>query len=194
MSAQHRPLVVDTCCLINLLSAQPPILSHNTHPLHLGFSLSLSERVVGDECLYICEPPKPGATILEQAKPDLKALLDGGAAYPCKLEGEAELDTFVALAQRLDDGEAECLAIAKERGWHIATDDRLAIRVAAEMDVKIVTTARLVQNWAKSSGVSQAEIVSVLKSIQELARFTPNPNSDGGAWWHKQLKSRKLTG
>ena len=61
MSAQHRPLVVDTCCLINLLSAQPPILSHNTHPLHLGFSLSLSERVVGDECLYICEPPKPGA-------------------------------------------------------------------------------------------------------------------------------------
>lgn len=68
-----------------------------------------------------------------------------------------------------------CLAIAEQRKWVIATDDRRVIRVAHQAGLTVVSCPELVKAWADTTGPAQAALNTVLQDIQVLAQFTPNP-------------------
>jgi predicted nucleic acid-binding protein len=101
---------------------------------------------------------------------------------------QQELDQFAYFAARFQsDGEAMCLAIAEERQWIVATDDRKAIRVAQQAGLTVVRCPELVKRWATATGADQAALNKVLRDIQFLARFKPYRSLPHSKWWIDEL-------
>jgi predicted nucleic acid-binding protein len=170
--------IVDSCCVINLYAAGnlftllPP----------LGLRLHVPKEVIG-ESLFIRQPDTLDAEKLVQRPVDLAPVIGAGLLHRCDLDGEEELGLFVQLATTLDDGEAACLAIAKVRGWTLATDDRKARREAGELGVPVVTTPELVKAWADATGADAGMLAKLLRDIQTYARFTPHKTMPLHSWW-----------
>ena len=93
------------------------------------------------------------------------------------------MELYLELAVSLDDGEAMALALAKARGWKLATDDRKAISLAEKLHVEVITTPELVKYWAERTKPTAAILREVLLHIQNRARFFPNDKSPLRDWW-----------
>ena len=169
---------VDACCVINLYAAGEfvPLLRA------LELDLYVPQPVVA-EAIYIRRPDDEGPSKLVPEQIDLKPAISAGLLRPCELQGTNETTLFVQLASALDDGEAACLAIAKSRGWLVATDDRKARRLAGELGVGTITTPELVKQWAETTEAPRSHISSVLRKIRTFARFAPPPDSSLYEWW-----------
>jgi predicted nucleic acid-binding protein len=170
--------IVDSCCVINLYAAGnlltllPP----------LGLRLHVPEKVL-EESLYVRQPDPADAAKLMQKAVDLAPVIGAGLLHRCDLEGEDELNLFVQLATTLDDGEAACLAIAKVRGWTLATDDRKGRREAGKLGVPVLTTAEIVKNWGDATDAEVEAVAAVLQNIERFARFVPHRTMPLHEWW-----------
>jgi predicted nucleic acid-binding protein len=118
---------------------------------------------------------------------DLTPSITKGTVQICSPADDAEHALYVELALNLGDGEAMALAIAKHRGWKVATDDRKARTKADAVGVSVVTTPELVQRWASNSGLSKAQVADALRRIETLARFAPADSSAAAHWWRQGL-------
>jgi predicted nucleic acid-binding protein len=170
--------IVDSCCVINLYAAGDLL----TLLPPLGLRLHVPEKVLG-ESLYVRKPDPADANKLVQRAVDLAPVIGAGLLHRCDLDGEAELNLFVQLAATLDDGEAACLAIAKVRGWTLATDDRKGRREAGNLGVPVVTTPELVKTWADATKADEAVVAKLLRDIQDYARFVPHRTMPLHSWW-----------
>ncbi|MBI2264260.1 MAG: DUF3368 domain-containing protein [Armatimonadetes bacterium] len=56
------------------------------------------------------------------------------------LEAPADRGLVTSLKMLVDDGEAEAIALAHERGWRIVLDDRRARAVARRLEISIIGT------------------------------------------------------
>src|SRR5207249_1590123 len=147
----------DACCLINILAAAPALLplpgiageqlpgrktKNPSQSLghYLGINLHVPAKVSDEETLYLLQPDQEQRDQMLVTPIDLNPYFQAGLINRCNFINEKEEELFVTLAARLDDGEAACLAIAKERGWLLATDDRKAQSLAAQLDVVVLTT------------------------------------------------------
>jgi hypothetical protein len=148
-----------------------------------GFRWFIPAAVVG-EARYLHRPSPDDPSRLVPVPLDLSPLLAAGLLTPCDLEGEEEPRWFVQLATLFrSDGEAACLAIARSRGWALATDDRKARREAGSLGVPVVTTAELVKARADVTGADEAAVARLLRDIQTFARFTPHKTMPLHQWW-----------
>jgi len=73
------------------------------------------------------------------------------------------------------------------RGWIVATDDRKAIRIAKQAGLTVVSCPELVKAWADALTPDRAALLRVLRDIQLLAQFKPNPSIPKYQWWVDQL-------
>ncbi len=194
-------LAVDACCLINLLAAgsilpaPPPSSTRRKTPKpkqgHHALQAALHvPAAVAQETYYLFQPDKDDQLKLVKVPVDLGPSFKSGVLMPCDVEGEEETRLFVQFAARLDDGEAACLAIAKNRGWTLATDNRLATNLAGRFRVSVVTTAELVKEWAKKRRANKAEIASTLSNIQTFGKFIPRPSSPEASWWYSHVAEK----
>lgn len=172
--------MVDACCLINLYST--------------GRTLDLLRSFAGDlfipdlikrESLFIRRPDDEDGTMLVPEPIDLSVALAGGWLRECRCESELETEEFIRFATVVDDGEAICLALAKCRGWAVATDDRKAIRVARDEGIAIVTTPELVKHWADFVQAKEEATAAVLHNIERFARFRPRKGTPLADWWER---------
>ena len=101
---------------------------------HPAFRLNLHvpSKVTG-ETLYIKQPDEEDQTKLVKCPLDLQEYLAAGLLAGCDFQNQAEIELFVRMAAQLGDGEAACFAIATQRGWALATDDRRARKLAADI-------------------------------------------------------------
>ncbi len=175
--------IVDSCCVINLYAAGNLL---RELPAALGLRLHLPKYVT-EESLYIRQLDPVDATKFVQQRIELASAFEAGSLHHCDLEGENELNLFVQLATTLDDGEAACLAIAKVRGWTLATDDRKGRREAGALGVQVVTTPELVKRWADATKAGDAAVAKVLRAIQDYARFFPHKTMPLHAWWNDAI-------
>lgn len=193
-----KDVAVDACCLINLLAAgsilpAPPSSAtrRNASRARRGpHALEVTLHVptaVARETYYLLQPDKQDRRKLVKMPLDLGPYFKGGVLMESDVEGEEETDLFVQFAARLDDGEAACLAIARNRGWTLATDDRPATKLAGQVGVPVLTTAQLVADWAEGAKADKAEIATALSNIRILAKFAPRPNSSGASWWYAHV-------
>jgi hypothetical protein len=121
---------------------------------------------------------------------DFTSLLLSGLLAVCDPQNQQELDQYTYYATRFrSDGEAMCLALAEQRGWAVATDDRRAIRVARQAGLTVVSCPQLVRAWADATTPDPATLLRVLQDIQVLAQFKPNPSMPECDWWVDQLAS-----
>lgn len=190
-----RDVAVDACCLINLLAAgtilpdPPASVAKGKAPRPKGRISALARTlhvpgVVASESLYLLQPDDNDDSKLIKTPIDLTRRFDVGLLVQCEVDGEAETNLFVRFATALDDGEAACMAIARNRGWTLATDDRPATNLAGQFDIPVITTAELVKEWARKSKSRRSEITRTLLNIQRFARFVPRPSSPGAKWWY----------
>ena len=175
--------VIDACCLIDLLTTgrAEAILRA------AGFDWRLP-AAVEDEVSEVrqFDPARPGR--IQKVSVDLSPLKTTGVLQGCAPANQIELDRFVHYATQFRaDGEAMCIAIAEHRNWAIATDDRKAIRVAERAGLTVVSSPAIVKRWADAMQPDQATLCNVLRNIQVLAQFKPNPAMPEYQWWVDEL-------
>jgi hypothetical protein len=132
------------------------------------------------------DPAQPGKTVTVPV--DLTAMIGSGLLTVCNPQTQQELDQFTRYATIFrSDGEAMCVALAVERKWTVATDDRKAIRVARQVGLAVVNCPQLVKAWADATRPDQAALLQVLQDIETLAQFTPNATMPEHQWWVTEL-------
>ena len=170
-------VVLDACCIINLGAAGDLDDMLSSIPLQMWVPL-----ITYQEALHIRRTDEKDQSILVDHVLDLQPAFDSGCLRKCELDSD-EAILFVQFATELDDGEAACLAVAKKRGWILATDDRKARRLAVTAGVTLLSTPELIKLWADNSGATEAAIRSVITNIRTFARFAPRPSSAEAKWW-----------
>lgn len=175
--------IIDTCCLLNLFASGKP-----REILDFFGGVRVSEYVQR-EALWIREYDHESPPQLIPRRIDLTECLDAGAIAICRLEQSREFELFMQFAQYLDEGEASVLAIAKVRGWIVATDDRKARRIAAEQSVLTITTSEMIHSWTKSEQLSDRYVGEILRDIQRFGRFVPRPTDPLYEWWMHRVES-----
>lgn len=195
-----KDVALDACCLINLLAAEcvfpkpgegKKASKKSAGPSalpSLGLALHVPTVVAG-ECYYMLQPDPDAPGRMVKVPIDLGPYLTGGLLHPCDVEGDEESGLLVQYATRLDDGEAACLAVARSRGWGLATDDRVAAGLASQEGVAVITTAELMKRWAGHTKATKAAITEALTNIQRYARFVPRTGSAEADWWLSHLTS-----
>lgn len=177
--------IIDTCCLLNLFaSGEPRAILHHFGGVHV------SELVQG-EAMWIREYDNESPPQLIPKQIDLTECIDGGAIAICRLEQEQEYELFIQFAQQLDDGEASVLAIAKVRGWIVATDDRKARRVATEQSISTISTSEMIHAWTASEKVSDQQVGELLRNIQQFGRFVPRRSDPLYEWWMQLVEAAR---
>lgn len=174
------PLILDACVVINLYATRrmDEILLAQELPVVVP---SYVNRI---EALWVGHgrksDPSSDAEAVELAPMVERQIISFVAA-----EGNTEVETLIGLASQLDDGEAECGAIAYHRGFTVATDDRKAIRVFSQLNppVKVVRTSQLIEHWERSNTVPRDVVKEVLRNIGRRARFEPPIDDPLNGWW-----------
>jgi hypothetical protein len=187
-STEGRLLLLDACCLINLLATDrmEEILKI------LPFRFATSRLVATREVLAIASETDEGGPIEREVIPP-KALEDFESLDLLDLASEQELTDFVRFAADLDDGEASVCALALSRGGGVATDDRKALGLLGRESPQVLTvqTPELLHEWARLSKTPKPEVGLVLRSIERRARFRPRRGAPRFEWWSAILSTPK---
>lgn len=176
---------IDACCLIDLLaSGEAEALLRAS-----GFTWQLPAAVHAEvQYRRQHDPAQPGQTMTVPV--DLSPMIGSGLLTVCSPQTQLELDEYTRYAAMFrSDGESMCLALAESLSWVVATDDRRAIRVARQAGLTVVSCPELVRTWADATVPDQAAQNRVLRDIEVLAQFKPNPTMSGHQWWVDQLAS-----
>lgn len=169
--------IIDACCLINLYA------TGTEDSMFQACGELWVPTEVQNEALRIRRFDEDDPTRLVSQDIDLSDAIAAGLIQMCQLEGQDELDAFVRFAMELDDGEASCLAIAKLRGWTVATDDRKARRIASENGIELISTLELIQRWVDTMSPTEETVANVLKKIELFAKFRPRRSDPLHSWW-----------
>lgn len=175
--------VIDACCLIDLFASghAEAILRTAAFDWHVPVAVQNEVQFVRRH-----DPQQPGRTIAVAA--DFAPLFSAAALRVCQPEGSQEMTRFTQYAAVFrSDGEAMCLAIAENRGWTVATDDRKVIRTGEVAGLTVVSCPELVKKWADAARPAAPVLQGALKDIQFLAQFRPNSSMPCCKWWTGQL-------
>jgi predicted nucleic acid-binding protein len=179
LSLRQECLLLDACCAINLfLSGQmAPILGA------LPVPIAISEFVYSVE---VCGPKGTLANIdasSEQAI-HLQICREAGLLQLIELTPLEEIDA-VNFSAVVGVGEAFTCAIAKNRDWAIATDDKRAIKFVSETvpHLQVVTTPELIKHWAETDKVQVEAVRQVLANIHAQGHYLPPKDHVLHKWW-----------
>ena len=177
-------------------------VGHHRSRLPLAWCFPLDTLQEGLHVLVGCrvvptpEPRRPvgrgdGAGSAPNDGAALYPLVDDGLLLVVWLEDPNEEAYFVELAATLDDGEAITGAIALNRGYSVAIDDRKARRVLGEKapGMRLVSTLELVQHWA--TAVTSQEVILVLRAMQHGAHYIPGQRDPLYDWWRAIMEGSK---
>ena len=171
----NKVILNDACVLLNLLA------TGRIEEILGAFDCSFGiVAEVAAETLYL-KNPSDGT----KDRVDIQPLVDNGILFTTSVETPAEESSFVHYAALLDDGEAMSLAIATERNWLLATDDRKTRNLIERDHLRIgpITTVQLLQCWQSRRAIDDESMSNVLNRIWERASYNPKPSTDEGQWW-----------
>ena len=169
-------VVLDTCCLVNLAAID------GTLDCLASFALTwYVPTAVQAEGIFI----RAAADSRVVHRIELTTAMSAGTVQICAPADDAEHALYVEFAFSLGDGEAMALAIAKNRGWKVATDDRKARIKADAVGVSVVTTPELLQRWATHGLIRSRKSRTRSAGFETLARFVPAEDSPAARWWRK---------
>lgn len=169
-------MLLDACVALNLEATGEFDAIANA----LGLTFVMSPKAV-EETLYLVDVIDGEST---RTQVDLNIHIEKRTLEIYQLAPGDEIATFVTLTQQVDDGEAEILALALHRSLAVATDDRLARRVAAERGLpKPVGTASFLKQYAENAGLKPHQINALLIAVETRASFRPPHNSPELPWW-----------
>jgi predicted nucleic acid-binding protein len=172
---RNKVILNDACVLLNLLATGR--IEEVLGAFDCSFGIVAE---VAAETLYLKNPSAGTKDLV-----DIQPLVDDGILFITSVETAAEQSSFVHYAALLDDGEAMSLAIATERNWLLATDDRKTQNLIEREHLRVgpVTTVKLLQRWQSRRAIDDESMSKVLNRIWERASYRPKPSTDEGQWW-----------
>ena len=179
MEGGARPLLLDACCAINLFATRRA--AEIVSELPYAFAVvDVAQREAGE-----VRRGGGGEDADEREAVDWQALIDASTVEVLTVTGERELGTYVELAAGLDDGEAATCAVAVQRGYAVATDDRKARNVLAARNpqTRLYSTLELLRQWCEARMFGAVEIGAVLRDLRERGRFLPPRGDPQKEWW-----------
>ncbi len=171
------PVMLDACCILNLAASGQfdRILKVENWTFVVG------ERAA-NEAQWIRQEGSD-----ERLQVDLGSLIESGLLKPKRLESDDELALFIQLSSNrlMNDGEAEAVSIAVNRGCAVATDDRKARRIIVDWlpDVMLLSTASMLHQWQQHGGIGDTEMGATLRRIEYCASFIPRRIDPHYDWW-----------
>ena len=173
-------ILLDASCLLNLYATG----RLRDIALDLPYRLGVAEYVREREALYVWRRGSTGDED-KRVPVDLTSLVDEGAIQVVRPERPEEEAAFVDLAAVVDDGEAVTIALALHRGYSVATDDRKARRILAELaqSIPLFSTLELLKAWAERASVSNSELRQAMLAIQSDASYIPSVRDPLYEWW-----------
>ena len=176
-------LLLDASCLLNLYATGRIA----DIAAALPWQLAVVDYVLEHETLYIRATggyEESGATV----PVDLSPLIEAGLLLVLGLEEPGEQAHFVELAADLDDGEAMTGAMAINRSFAVAIDDRKARRVLGEKapELRLLSTLELLHLW--SAAVLDEEVGRALRAMRHGARYAPGQRDRLYSWWLDQME------
>lgn len=181
--------LLDACCLLNLLASGCCEAILRAPHGKQTFIYAVAETVAG-EVRYLRRGGE--GEDAEQREPvDLEPLFSSGLLRLERLETAEELTAFVTLAVPLDDGEAATCALALQRGYGVATDERRARRLLAlEMPaIQCMGTLELLKAWSETADSDNAAVAPALRAVRDRSRYIPPQNAPLRAWWDAAIDS-----
>ena len=168
-----RRLIIDACCLINLdVSGQLLDIASCFSP-----PLAVSDVVYEEEFLT------------SDQRGDTDKAIKSTIIEKISLE-DTELAMLVRYASEMgDDGESATFAIAINRKWSVATDDKAAINFLKRLgvNVSVFSTLEIVKFWAETKNKSKEEIRQVLAQIRDKGRYIPGKSHPMYQWWYENI-------
>jgi predicted nucleic acid-binding protein len=167
-------LLLDACIVINLAA---------TNRIHhiaeaLGFTFTLVQQAAA-EVGYLRDPVG-GDVVLTPI--DLTRY-DRESLEVISLT-RAEYPRYVELARIVDDGEAATITVAVERAMPLATDDRKARRLCAELQVRDpLRTLGILHVYADTIRLQHAELRDLLIKVRDRASYQPPRSDPDRKWW-----------
>lgn len=170
MQINHSHLLIDTCCLLNLCASG--------ELLNILQVISISAQ----------------ATIVEEVKRELLEIenieqfedaIKQGLLSIVDFESDAERTAFVNYTVDIDDGEAAIGAIAINRGWAIATDDKKATKFLSQQSpsLQIISTPEIIKYWCETASIEPLKLSNVVNDIRIKAKYSPHKNNPLKSWW-----------
>jgi predicted nucleic acid-binding protein len=102
-----------------------------------------------------------------------------------------EYPRYVELARAVDDGEAATIAVAVERAMPLATDDRKARRLCAELQVQEpMRTLGILHAYADATQLPHAELRDLLINVRDRASYQPPRSDPDRKWWEDIIDDR----
>ena len=176
----HDCIILDACCIINLYASGQMRAVLEVIPKQL----SVAAYVRDHEALNIYSGP---INNVQATSVDLQPFIDNNLLLLVDIETEAEENTYINLAERLDDGEAITGAIALNRNWAMATDDSKSLRLLQSNapHIALVSTLDLVKYWVDIDKPNDDTIREALLNIRIRGKYEPHRDHPLSQWWHK---------
>lgn len=174
--------IIDSCCLIDVLASghAESVLRAFGHAWHLPVA-------VQGEVQFVRQPDPMDSSKFVTVPVDLSGLISAGVLTLCQPDVQAELDLFTQYAALFgSDGEAMCLALAENRRWVMATDDKEAINIGQRAGLSVVSSPALLKMWSTRVAKDETTVVQALKDIERYAWFRPNQAMPECQWWLTQ--------
>jgi predicted nucleic acid-binding protein len=170
----RTPLLLDACIAINVAATNR--LHHVAEALGLTFTLV---QQAAAEVGYLRDTAD-GEIVLTQI--DLTRY-DDDALNLINLS-PAEYHRYIELARVVDDGEAATITVAVERAMPLATDDRKARRLCAELQIQEpLRTLGILHSYADATHLPQSELRDLLVKIRDRASYQPARSDPDRKWW-----------
>lgn len=181
----QRELVVDACCVINVLAMGREVEIVRA----LGARLLDTSYTCGEPCVLWNRPDEDGRC--GRMPVTTKALRDAGLLVTQLIDTDAMIDAFVAAAAQIRDADASCIAVAGVLELPLVTDDRKEKRIARELfpSIEIVSTLDLLYDAQEVLAWDEERLIAVAADLRWRGRFAP-PRQDARSPWYADLLRR----
>jgi len=176
MQINQSHLLIDSCCMLNLCSS--------------GQLLSILPLIPAKAA--IVQEVKQELQKIENAI-DFETAITKGLLLTVDFESEAEEEAFVNYAAYLDDGEAATGAIAINRGWAMATDEKKATKFFTQesSSLQIISTLEIIKHWSEVANIEQLTLNYVLNQIRVKGHYIPPRNHPLRSWWETVIEKQE---
>lgn len=168
-------LLLDACSVINLYATRQMDVILGS----VGIPVAVVD-VVRSEAHYVLKGGD-GEDAGEREAIDLAPFVESGALGVVPPTDD-ELEAFVDLSTRLDDGEALTAAVAISRGWTVVTDDRKARRML-DGRVRLRFSLEIIRIWADHDRVETAVLRTALRNRRVRGTYFPGRAHPLKGWW-----------
>jgi hypothetical protein len=180
-----RPLVIDACCMLNVLATRLELEIARACDLEL----IISDRAHG-EALFLHTPPD-GDGVRSKEPASTERLLSAGHLQIRKIDTAPLVDAFVECATQLREEDASCVALAGVLGLPLMTDDGKERRVARAIfpKLEIASTLSVLHDAVRKLRLSEKAQLRLAADLRWRGNFAP-PRKDPLSAWYADLLFR----